>query len=194
MEFWKNYWSCDTQQFKICQCLNYTNIWTCEYKDANLLESDANLLENDANEEIESVKQRRRRSSLPDIDANLFKLLKLITSNKSVEFTHIEKSSRGLHNGLSNRRSRFVGVLKNGNRWQVLINVGRVKKYIGTYKFEKDAAIGHDFYSIGINGKKGKTNFSYSKDLIEWMINSYFENDRYFDPTLFSNQIESSIS
>ena len=59
---------------------------------------------------------------------------------------------------------------------------------------KKDAAVAHDFYSIGINGKKGKTNFSYSKDLIEWMINSYFENNRYFDPSLFSSQVDSVIS
>ena len=122
------------------------------------------------------------------------KLLKRITANRDIEFISNNKSSRGLHNGTSNRRSRYIGVIKNGNRWQVLINDGRVKKYIGTYKFEKDAAIAHDFYSIGIKGMKGKTNFSYDREMVERMINSYFENNRYFDPLQFSSQIETNIS
>lgn len=134
---------------------------------------------------LDPVKQRKRRSNLPEIDANLLKLLKLISLNKHIEFDHCNKSSRGLHNGVSSRRSRFIGVLKNGNRWQVLINVGRTKKYIGTFCNENEAAIVHDFYSMGINGRKGKTNFAYSQELVENMIKSYFENDRYFDANSF---------
>ena len=131
------------------------------------------------------VKQRNRRRNLPDIDANLLKLLKFISLNKHIEFDHCNKSSRGLHNGVSSRRSRYIGVLRNGSRWQVLINVGRTKKYIGTFCNEKEAAIVHDFYSMGINGRKGKTNFTYSQELVESMIKSYFENDRYFDANPF---------
>ena len=59
------------------------------------------------------------------------------------------------------------------------------KIYIGTFSNEKEAAIVHDFYSIGINGRKGKTNFSYSQDLVKNMIVSYFENNRYFDANPF---------
>ena len=138
---------------------------------------------------LDPIKQRKRRSNLPNIDANLMKLLNFISLNKKIEFDHWSKSSRGLHNGVSTRRSQFIGVLKNGNRWQVLINVGRTKKYIGTFLNEKEAAIVHDFYSMGINGRKGKTNFSYNKDLVESMITSYFANDKYFDSTPFIQMV-----
>ena len=150
------------------------------------LNSDSNLSKYETRDDmLDPVRQRKRRSNLPDIDANLMKLMKLISLNKKVEFEHWNKSSRGLHNGVSNRRSQFIGVLKNGNRWQVLINVGRTKTYIGTFWNEKEAAIIHDFYSIGINGRKGKTNFSYDQVLVERMISSYFENDRCFDAAPF---------
>ena len=115
--------------------------------------------------------------------------MKQISSNKILQFTHNEKSARGLHNGISSRRSQFIGVLRNANRWQVLINYRGIKKYIGTYVSEKEAAIIHDFYSIGINGIKGKTNFSYDNELIERMINSYFENDKHFDASKFISQL-----
>ena len=138
---------------------------------------------------LDPIKQRKRRSNLPNIDANLMKLLSFISSNKKIEFDHCDKSLRGLHNGVSVRRSQFIGVLKNGNRWQVLINVGRIKKYIGTFLNEKEAAIVHDFYSMGINGGKGKTNFSYNRDLVESMITSYFTNDKYFDATPFIQMV-----
>ena len=134
---------------------------------------------------LDPIKQRKRKRYLPNIDNNLVKLLNFISLNKMIEFDHCNKSSRGLHNGVSTRRSQFIGVLKNGNRWQVLINIGRTKKYIGTFLNEKEAAIVHDFYSVGINGRKGKTNFSYSQDLVKNMILSYFENNRYFDANPF---------
>ena len=138
---------------------------------------------------LDPIKQIKRRSNLPNIDNNLMKLLNFISLNKKIEFVHCSKSSRGLHNGVSSRRSQFIGILKNGNRWQVLINIGRTKKYIGTFLNEKEAAIVHDFYSMGINGRKGKTNFSYNKDLVVSMITSYFANDKNFDATQFISMV-----
>ena len=43
------------------------------------------------------------------------------------------------------RGSSYVGVSKNGENWQVLINYGNFKKYIGTFSSEKQAAITYDF-------------------------------------------------
>ena len=95
--------------------------------------------------------------------------------NVSFSFKHCVKSARGLHNGVSHRRSIFVGVLRNRERWQVLINEGKKKRYIGTYSTEVEAAIVNDFYSIGINFLKAKTNFHYSQELIISMIESYLK-------------------
>mmetsp|Transcript_30492 Transcript_30492/g.29960 ORF Transcript_30492/g.29960 Transcript_30492/m.29960 type:complete len:93 (+) Transcript_30492:187-465(+) len=73
------------------------------------------------------------KKPLPDISENLTMILKMINSFKEVSFRSATKSSRGLHNGASSRRSQYIGVLGNGKRWQVLINVASKKKYIGTY-------------------------------------------------------------
>lgn len=138
---------------------------------------------------LDPVKERKRKNNLPNVDANLERILKLIQKGKEVHFQATVKSSRGLHNGTSKRRSQYIGVLKNGFRWQVLINAGRTKKYIGTFCEEKEAALVHDFYSIGLNGLKAKTNFSYSQDLVVEMIQNYFETDRMFDPNEFSSRV-----
>ena len=131
------------------------------------------------------VKQRRRKTNLPSVANMLERILKQVNSGKNVRFETSEKSSRGLHNGTSKRRSQYIGVLKNGQRWQVLINSGKVKKYIGTFCDEKQAALVHDFYSIGLNGTKAKTNFSYEQSFVVEMIQSYFDNSGCFDPAPF---------
>jgi hypothetical protein len=105
----------------------------------------------------------------------LKKILELISRGVKVSFICNSKSSRGLHNGTSKRRSKFIGVLKNGFRWQVLINSGKTKKYIGTYCDENEAASVHDLYSIGLNGLKAKTNFDYDEEGVKNMIQSYFQ-------------------
>ena len=128
----------------------------------------------------------RRINNLPEIDKNLLKILQL---SSEISFEHWIKSARGLHNGVSQRRSVFIGVLKNKNRWQVLINNGRHKHYIGTYLSEIEAAIVHDFYSIGINFLKAKTNFFYTKELLVPMIISYFSSGKVFNPSKFISQV-----
>ena len=130
-----------------------------------------NFLENLASHTIRS---RKRKISLPNIDGNLIKILSLLYHNIDISFKHSAKSARGLHKGVSFRRSAYVGVLRNRGKWQVLINEGSIKKYIGTYESEVEAAIVNDFYSIGINFLNAKTNFHYSKDIIVTMIESYF--------------------
>ena len=113
---------------------------------------------------------------LQNLINNKYKIILLVAfQNINVSFQHCEKSARGLHNGVSHRRSAFVGVLRNRGRWQVLINEGKKKRYIGTYWTEVEAAIVNDFYSIGINCLKAKTNFYYPQELIISMIESYFK-------------------
>ena len=128
-------------------------------------------------------------SSLPSIKDNLIKILYFINIGIFIYLNHSNKSARGLFNGVSWRRSRYIGVLRNRSKWQVLLNEGKVKKYIGTYPTEKEAAIVNDFYSIGINGLAAKTNFSYNSSQIAWMITSYFSNNMQFDPSIFASQI-----
>lgn len=130
-----------------------------------------------------------KKKNLPDITKNLNAILEMVSNSQDVSFSATTKSSRGLHNGTSSRRSQYIGVLGNGKRWQVLINVGKKKKYIGTYGQEKEAALVHDFYSIGLNGLNAKTNFSYNGEFIQEMITSFYENESSFDPARFLGRV-----
>ncbi|CAI2379035.1 unnamed protein product [Moneuplotes crassus] len=132
---------------------------------------------------------KSQKEQLPDISENLALLLEMVNSFKDVSFTASTKSSRGLHNGASSRRSQYIGVLKNGRRWQVLINVASKKKYIGTYINEKEAAIMHDFYSIVLKGLRAKTNFNYDSAMIKDMISNYQSNNSKFTPCSFVHRL-----
>lgn len=137
----------------------------------------------------EPVKERRRKNIMPDISENLDTIMERVRSDETVFFKATIKSSRGLHNGKSQRRSKYIGVLRNGHRWQVLINVGKKKKYIGTFGDEKAAAVVHDFFSIGLNLNNAKTNFSYDQETIVDMISNFTSNDSQFEPHLFVDRV-----
>ena len=79
---------------------------------------------------------------------------------------------------ISDRRSTFIGVSKNGPSWQSMITVEKRKIYIGTYKTEREAAIAFDFYSILIHTMEGKTNFRYTKGQLYEMISNFNENNQ----------------
>eukprot|EP00344_Euplotes_crassus_P005970 CAMPEP_0197002598 /NCGR_PEP_ID=MMETSP1380-20130617/7061_1 /TAXON_ID=5936 /ORGANISM="Euplotes crassus, Strain CT5" /LENGTH=133 /DNA_ID=CAMNT_0042420795 /DNA_START=624 /DNA_END=1025 /DNA_ORIENTATION=+ len=132
---------------------------------------------------------RSSKRPLPDISSTLSSILEMTESPKGIFFKASPKSSRGLHNGTSARRSRFVGVLGNGKRWQVLINVSGKKRYIGTYSSEREAALVHDCYSIGLNGLRAKTNFDYDSAALKEMIGNYFTNDCCFKAAEFMNRV-----
>mmetsp|Transcript_2087 Transcript_2087/g.2357 ORF Transcript_2087/g.2357 Transcript_2087/m.2357 type:complete len:151 (+) Transcript_2087:217-669(+) len=134
-------------------------------------------------------REKKRKYNLPDLSKNLDKIMEMVTNCQGVTFEATTKSSRGLHNGKSNRRSQFIGVLRNGKRWQVLINVGKKKKYIGTYAEEKEAAVVHDFYSIGLNGLNAKTNFTLDQTIVGDMITSFSRNEEVFHPLQFIDRV-----
>jgi len=134
---------------------------------------------------LEPARKRKRKTNIPDLTQNLKTILKKANNNWNISFKAQVKSSRGLHNGESQRRSQYIGVLRNGRRWQVLINIGKKKKYIGTYECEKTAALVHDFYSIGLNLMNAKTNFTYEQSLVVDMIESYLKEEGVFTPSVF---------
>ena len=136
-----------------------------------------------------AVKQRKRKTRLPNLDYHLKNIMKLINKGRFVSFESKNKTTRGLHNGESERRSRYIGVLKSRTGWQVLINVGKTKRYIGTYFTENQAALVHDFYSIGINGLKAKTNFEHEASQLLEMISDYYKKDKAFNPALYDQKL-----
>ena len=94
-------------------------------------------------------------------------LSKFNEKNEKKKEENFDEKFRGL------RGSKFRGVSKNGNQWQVLIMINKKKRYIGNYKSEKDAARAYDIVAIQNHGKKAKTNFYYTSFEIEKIKNMY---------------------
>ena len=70
------------------------------------------------------------------------------------------------------RGSKFRGVSRNGNQWQVLIMVNKKKRYVGSYSKEEEAARAYDQVALQNHGSKAKTNFDYTKQEVEAILES----------------------
>ena len=94
---------------------------------------------------------------------------KIIKNNKTIyinKFIIKEKKTK-IRTDIKNKRSsKFRGVSKNGNSWQVLMMFNNNKSYIGTYYTEEFAARIYDIVSIQRMGINAKTNFSYNSEQI----------------------------
>lgn len=73
----------------------------------------------------------------------------------------------------SNRRSRYIGVFKNGEKWQALISIKKKKTYIATFDSDLEAAKAYDLLSIILNKYLATTNFDYWKDDILNLFERY---------------------
>jgi hypothetical protein len=136
------------------------------------------------------LRKRIRKRPIPDISANLDKIQRELNYTDSFHIRGRKKSARGTQNGVSLRRSRFMGVSRGVNHWQTLINIGKKKRYIDTYTSEVEAAIAFDFYSIGLHGRNAKTNFSYDAELLKQMILSFKHSEGAFNPSNFVQAIQ----
>jgi hypothetical protein len=70
-----------------------------------------------------------------------------------------------------NRSSKYRGVSKNGNKWQVLMMINNKKYYLGNYPSEDLAARIYDIQAIKSWGIKAKTNFVYDNNQIKKIYN-----------------------
>jgi hypothetical protein len=74
------------------------------------------------------------------------------------------------HKETKKRGSRYRGVSRNGNQWQVLIMINRKKSYVGSYSNEKVAARAYDKVALHFHGKKVKTNFDYVDEEVKSIL------------------------
>ena len=77
--------------------------------------------------------------------------------------------------GKRKRSSKFRGVSKNGNQWQVLIMYKKGKSYAGSYPSEELAARIYDILAIKLRGIKARTNFKYRYDQIKKIVDNNFD-------------------
>ena len=131
------------------------------------------------------VKRRIRKSPQLEIEEKVLDILKKILSNELHPEYFMRKAPEKDRNYSLKRSSKYIGISMNGNNWQAMINNGFGKKYIGTYLTEKEAAIVYDFYSFALHDWNHQTNFNYSLETVQEMIQNYFENDKVLTPIPF---------
>ena len=93
-------------------------------------------------------------------------LLKEMNSS-TININEVEKEEKDFNRNRGQRGSKYRGVSKNGNQWQVLIMINKKKRYIGNYKNEEEAASSYDIVAIQNHGNKAKTNFYYTPEQID---------------------------
>jgi len=99
-------------------------------------------------------------------EIKVFKNKKLVYVNRcllnSYSFSkNLKKANKIAFIKITNRNSKYRGVSKNGNKWQVLFMKNKNKSYIGNYSSEEVAARIYDILEIKRRGIKAITNFKY---------------------------------
>jgi len=156
----------------------------------NVLDFHKNLFENEKNDiskipEISKFKNVGRKINKKNDEGNNkrneMKTMinnKLVYSNSngtdlSSYSNNFQKSKKIIFKNVGRKGSKYRGVSKNGNQWQVLIMINKSKStYAGTYTTEDFAARVYDFLSIKNKGNKAKTNFAYSESQIRKILNA----------------------
>ena len=144
---------------------NVTHIKNEKHK-KKIIENYINRTEN--NNEIKVLKNNKV------VYVNTF----LLNSNSTSK--NIKKLNKIAFIGRNKRSSRYRGVSKNGNQWQVLMMINKNKSYIGSYPSEELAARIYDILALKNRGIKARTNFIYNskqiKKICEMEINIKSEN------------------
>ena len=166
--------------------LYYSNIYNY-YTDINKFYSKSNKQNEKKNEKEISIKNPQQEKIIRTIKNkkkvycinNNFQPIKNINNpisnlNKSNLENQIFQNEKNinLEENLKNKKkglrgSKYRGVSKNGNQWQVLIMINKKKRYIGNYRNEEEAAMFYDIVAIQNHGSKAKTNFYYTPEEIQ---------------------------
>ena len=131
------------------------------------------------------VRWRKRRGLALEVGKWVDKIYKLMLDGSLTFIVGKSKVKLSYYDSPKPRSSNYIGVSKNGENWQVLINWGKSKRYIGTYFNEMEAAITYDFYSICLHFSNAKTNFTYDLKLINLMMNCYDNKRKKFYASRF---------
>jgi hypothetical protein len=124
----------------------------------------------------EKIKRRKKRKIIKQTENN--NEIKVLKNNKVVYVNNFLLNSYSTSKNIkelntiafverNKRSSRFRGVSKNGNQWQVLMMINKNKSYIGSYDSEEFAARIYDVLAIKNRGMNARTNFKYNSKQIK---------------------------
>ena len=102
------------------------------------------------NNEIKVLKNKKIVYINSDL-LNKYSTSRYIKKAKHINFVTRNKTS-----------SKFRGVSRNGNKWQILIAINNKKYYLGSYPSEELAARVYDIHAIKMRGIKARTNYPYN--------------------------------
>ena len=120
--------------------------------------------------------QVRKNQSRMQFRAIKNELVKAINYEKNGCKNIIDAKPKRPHQNMGEdlfRGSKFRGVSRNKNKWQMMIMINQKKVYIGAIQNEDDAAKYYDHIAIISQGLSAKTNFKYSGLKIKQIIADY---------------------
>jgi len=83
---------------------------------------------------LKSIKERRKKNADISWDTELNKILESIEKGEFADIASRTKRSEVRRSHQQERCSKYIGVSKNGNNWQVLITMKKQKTYCGTFE------------------------------------------------------------
>ena len=142
-------------------------------KSKNFLSNNKNIFK--ISREIKHIKKLPKQKNIKDENNNEIKVL----NNKKVVYVNsfllnsysTYKNKKRLNKliflEINRRGSKYRGVSKNSNQYQVQIKINKKNIYIGSYTVEEDAARIYDILTLKFRDIKAKTNFNYSYEQIK---------------------------
>ena len=163
---------------------NSTDSTNIPFPTKNTISSTNYFIVTHTNKDNEKAKKKRKRKTIKQTENNneikVFKNNKVVYVNNfllnSYETSkNIKKFNKIAFVRRNKRSSRFRGVSKNGNQWQVLMMINKKKTYIGSYVSEELAARIYDILAIKNRGMRARTNFIYSSKQIKNICDIYID-------------------
>lgn len=106
---------------------------------------------------------------MPEFVSNARDLYEKLTSFYNKDQLYLKKSRKPKASANTLRpqnRSRYIGVAKNGVKWQTLVCYKKQKIFLGNYDTEEEAADIVDLFSILTKGRYAKVNRDYTVDQV----------------------------